>query len=171
MIKAELFAVSGNHREIDRPKTVIYRCFKHHSTCLMDTPIMKTLLNATLIAALGLSMGACTIVTDPSSGSSASSGGSSSAGFMNRQQQITEFAKANLERLKQDMAAGQGEYLASLATLLDIEPQRQPEFFALTQGKFTALFPHQQTTATEMLAALDRELDADPRFGQRLALN
>ena len=171
MIKAELFDVSGNHREIDRPESGIYRCLKHHSTCLMDTSIMKTLLNAALIAAMGLSVGACTIVTDPSSGSSASSAGSSSAGFMNRQQQMTEFAKANLERLKQDMAAGQGEYLASLATLLDIEPQRQPEFFTLTQSRFTALFPHQQTTATEMLAALDRELRVDPRFGQRLALH
>ena len=156
--------------KIDRPEIPIYRCFKHHSTGLMDTSIMKTLLNTALITALSFSIGACTIVTDPSSGSSASSGGSSSAGFMNRQQQMTEFAKANLERLKQDMAAGQGEYLASLATLLDIEPQRQPEFFALTQSRFTALFPHQQTTATEMLAALDRELRADPRFGQRLAL-
>lgn len=132
---------------------------------------MKTLLNATLIAALGLSVGACTIVTDPSSGSSASSAGSSSAGFMNRQQQIAEFAKVNLERLKQDMAAGRGEYLASLATLMGIEPQRQPEFFAFTQNKFTTLFPNYQTTAADMLATLNRELSADPRFGQRLALN
>ncbi|NJM12751.1 MAG: DUF3015 family protein [Synechococcaceae cyanobacterium SM1_2_3] len=132
---------------------------------------MKTLLNAALIAALSLSVGACTIVTDPSSGSSASSAGSSSAGFMNRQQQITEFARANLERLKKDMAAGQGEYLASLATLMGVEPQRQPEFFAFAQNKFTTLFPNDQTTADDLLAALNRELRADPRFGQRLALN
>jgi len=33
------------------------------------------------------------------------------------------------------------------------------------------LFPSDQTTAAEMLAALDREMQTDPRFGQRLALN
>lgn len=133
---------------------------------------MKTLLNVALIAALGLSIGACTVVTDPSSGSSASSGNSSSAEFMDRQQQIVEFATVNLERLKQDMAAGQGEYLASLATLLGIEPDRQPEFFALAQNRFSVLFPNDQTTASAMLATLDRELRTDSRFtSQRLAFN
>lgn len=132
---------------------------------------MKTPLNVALIAAMGLNIGACTVVTDPSSGSSASSGGSSSAALMDRQQQIAEFAKINLERLKQDMAAGQGEYLASLATLLGLDPSRQPEFFAFTQNRFGALFPNDRTTAAEMLATLNRELRADPRFGQRLASN
>ena len=132
---------------------------------------MKLWLNLALIAALGLNAGACTVVTDPSSGSSASSGGSSSAAFMNRQQQTAEFAKVNLERLRNDMAAGQGEYLASLATLLNIEPGRQLEFFAFTQDKFAVLFPNDRTTAAEMLATLNRELRADPRFGQRLTLN
>ena len=69
------------------------------------------------------------------------------------------------------MATGQGEYLVSLATLLGVEPNRQPEFFALTQSRFAVLFPNDRTTAAEMLATLNRELRADPRFGQRLALN
>lgn len=132
---------------------------------------MKLLLNAALISVLGLTAGACTVVTDPSSGSSATTGGSSSAAFMNRPQQTAEFAKVNLERLRNDMAAGRGEYLASLAALLEIEPGRQPAFFAFTQDKFAVLFPNDRTTATEMLATLDRELRADPRFGQRLTLN
>ncbi len=131
---------------------------------------MKLLLNAALIAALGLTAGACTIVTDPSSGSSAA-GSSDQAGFLNRQQQIAEFAQANLDRLKTDMAAGQGEYLSSLATLMAIAPNDQPAFFAIVQQKFTVLFPNDRTTATEMLTALNQQLHADPHFGQRLALN
>lgn len=130
---------------------------------------MKLLLNAALIAALGLGAAACTVVTDPSSASSA--GGSGSTTFMNRQQQTAEFANVNLERIKQDMSAGQGEYLASLATLLGVEAARQPEFFAFTQAKFAVLFPSDQTSAAEMLTALNREMQAEPRFGQRLALN
>ena len=90
---------------------------------------------------------------------------------MNRQQQTAEFAKVNLERLRNDMAAGQGEYLGALATLLDVEPSQRPAFFAFTRDKFTVLFPDDRTTAAEMLATLDRELRADPRFGQRLTLN
>jgi hypothetical protein len=132
---------------------------------------MKLLLNAALISALGLTLGACTVVTDPSSGSSATTSGSDSAAFMNRQQQTTEFAKANLERLRNDMAAGQGEYLASLATLLNIEPSRQPAFFTFTRDRFTVLFPNDRTTAADMLATLDREMRADPRFGPRLTAN
>jgi len=132
---------------------------------------MKLWLNVALTAVLGLGAGACTVVTDPSSGSSATTGGSSSAAFMNRQQQTAEFAKVNLEQLRNDMAAGQGEYLASLAALLEIEPSRQPAFFAFTQDKFAVLFPNDRTTAVEMLATLEREMRGNPRFGQRLTLN
>ncbi len=132
---------------------------------------MKFLLNLASIVALAAGASACTVVTDPSGGTSATTGGASSAVFMNRQEQIAAFTQTHLERLKQDMAAGQGEHLASLATLMGIEPSRQPDFFALTQGHFTELFPNDRTTANELLAALDRVMLADPRFGQRLALN
>jgi hypothetical protein len=132
---------------------------------------MKSLLNVALIVLLGLGSGACTVMVDPSSGSSATTAGDNSSAFMDRQQQTAEFVRVNLLRLKQDMAAGQGEYLSSLATLLSIEPGRQPEFFAFTQEKFPALFPSDQTTAEEMLTALNRELRADPRFGVHVALN
>ena len=131
---------------------------------------MKLLLNAALIAALGLCAGACTVVTDPSSGSSAASSGGSS-GSATTPQQTTEFTRVNLERLKNDMAAGQGEYLSSLAALLGVGTSQQPAFFAFTKDKFNVLFPNEHTTATEMLAVLEREMRADPRFDLRLALN
>ena len=131
---------------------------------------MKLFLNVALIAALGVFAGACTVVTDPSSGSSAaSSGGSSSSASAS--QQTAEFARANLERLRNDMAAGQGEYLGSLAALLGVGSNQQPAFFAFAKDKFTVLFPSERTTATEMLATLEREMRADPRFNPQLALN
>lgn len=130
---------------------------------------MKLWLNLALTAALAWGTSACTVVTDPSSGSS--SGGSSSTSFMDRQQQISQFASVNLEQLRNDMAAGQGEYLGSLATLLDVDASQQAAFFAMTRDKFTALFPSDHTTASEMLTTLNREMHNDPRFGQRLALN
>lgn len=135
---------------------------------------MKLLLNVALTTVLGLVVGACTIVSDPSSGASGATSGSSGAGgaaFINRQEQAEAFAKANLERLRNDMAAGQGEYLSSFATLLAIEASRQPAFFALTRDKFDRLFPSDRTTAAEMLATLEQEMRASPYFGQRLTLN
>ena len=134
---------------------------------------MKFLLNVALIAALGLCASACTVVTDPSSGasgaSSGSSGGSSSSD--NTSQQTSEFARANLEQLRNDMAAGQGEYLDSLATLLGVSSSQQPAFFTFTKDKFSVLFPSEQTTATEMLVTLEREMKADHRFSPQLAFN
>ncbi len=132
---------------------------------------MKLLPSIALTAALGLSASACTVSIDPSSGSSATTGGSSSAVFMNRQEQTAEFARVNLEALRNDMATGQGEYLRALAVLLMVEARHQPAFFALTRDKFNVLFPSDSTTAAEMLVALQRELRTDPRFGQRLTLN
>ena len=129
---------------------------------------MKVLMNVALIAALGVTATACTVVTDPSSASSA--GGSSSSALMNRQEQVAAFTAANLERIKQDMAAGQGEYLASLASLLGIEAAQQPAFFAFTQSKFPLLFPNSNTSAADLLASLEREMQAQPSFGQRVAL-
>jgi len=47
-----------------------------------------------------------------------------------------EFAKYNWENLSQDMAQGQGEYLVSLATLLNVPAQQQRMFFEFAQGKY-----------------------------------
>ncbi|MBE2293754.1 MAG: DUF3015 family protein [Phycisphaerales bacterium] len=133
---------------------------------------MKFLLNVALIATLGLCTSACTVVTDPSSGASgASSGSSGGSSSSDTSQQTSEFARANLEQLRNDMAAGQGEYLDSLATLLGVSSNQQPAFFAFTKDKFSVLFPNEQTTSTEMLVTLEREMRADPRFNPQLALN
>src|SRR5260370_39639384 len=44
----------------------------------------------------------------------------------------TMFAEVNFENLSQEMAQGQGEHLASLATLLGVPAEHQAEFFTLT---------------------------------------
>lgn len=129
---------------------------------------MKLLMNVALIAVFSMANGACTVVTDPSSASSG--GASSSSALMNRHEQVAAFTAANLERIKQDMAAGQGEYLASLANLLGIEAAQQAAFFAFTQAKFPVLFPSSDTSAAALLTSLEREMQAQPSFGQRLAL-
>jgi len=94
--------------------------------------------------------------------SSTSPGGGSSDSAQN--EQALAFSRVNLERLKTDMALGGGEHLTSLATLLDIPAHHQQEFFAMTKANFNLLFVSENTTAEELLARLDNELDANPNL-------
>lgn len=90
--------------------------------------------------------------TSPGSGSDESA----------KNEQALAFSRVQLERIKTDMAVGGGEHLSSLATLLGVPPHNQPQFFALTKTNFSTLFSSQPTTAEELLARLDDQLDAHP---------
>ena len=56
------------------------------------------------------------------------------------------------------MAAGHGEYLASLGSLMGITPAHETDFFSLMQTHYTTLIRSEQTTPAEMLVALDQLL-------------
>ena len=71
-------------------------------------------------------------------------------------------AAASFESLGQEMAQGQGEHLASLATLLGVAEKDQPAFFALVQEQFTTLIESGKTTPLAMLQALQAAMARDP---------
>ena len=96
--------------------------------------------------------------------SSTSPGGDSAESAKN--ERALAFSRVQLERIKTDMAVGGGEHLTSLATLLGVPSHNQPEFFALTQANFDALFSSQPTTAEDLLARLDDQLAANPELRQ-----
>jgi hypothetical protein len=60
------------------------------------------------------------------------------------------------------MAQGQGEHLASLATLLGVAEKDQPAFFVLVQKQFTTLLESGKTTPLAMLQALQAAMARDP---------
>lgn len=64
------------------------------------------------------------------------------------------FAEINFDSLSQEMAQGQGEHLASLATLMGVPAERQPEFFALAQERYASLIASGETTPRAMIMAL-----------------
>jgi hypothetical protein len=74
----------------------------------------------------------------------------------------TLFAQTNFENLSQEMAQGQGEHLASLATLMGVPSEHHAEFFALTQEHYTTLVQSGNTTPGAMLAALDGAMAGHP---------
>ena len=49
------------------------------------------------------------------------------------------FIEMNYASLTEEIARGGGEHLASLATLLSVSQEDQPEFFALAQGRFASI--------------------------------
>ncbi len=92
-------------------------------------------------------------------------------GLVKDDQKVNAFAALNFENLKHDMAQGRGEYLASLGTLLGVPRDHQAEFFALTQKKYPILVQSDRTTPGEMLAALNRELSANPILNETVVNN
>ena len=66
------------------------------------------------------------------------------------------------ESLKQEMARGEGEHLASLATLLGVPVDEQPVFFSLVQEKYASLVQSEDTTALVMLQAIQEAMAGHP---------
>ncbi len=66
------------------------------------------------------------------------------------------------ESLAQEMAQGRGEHLASLATLLGVPEDAQPDFFALVQEKYATLVGSDDTTPVTMLQALQAAMADHP---------
>ncbi len=81
-------------------------------------------------------------------------------GLLKDQFKPDAFVAVNFENLRQDIAAGHGEYLTSLGLLLRVPDGRRAEFYALTQARYQTLFPKDGATPPGMLASLYREMSA-----------
>jgi hypothetical protein len=88
--------------------------------------------------------------------------GCSPDGIVSREHETALYAQATIENLSQEMAQGQGEHLASLATLMGVPAELHATFFELTQQHYATLFPTEQNDAVQMLTALRTVLAADP---------
>lgn len=127
---------------------------------------MKQVVGFFSIAVLALTVSACTFkgttkqTTDTTSNITGTTSGKSwfEGGLVKKDQEANAFADLNFDNLKQDMAMGRGEYLASLGSLIGVAPARQDEFFALTQAHYTTLVGSEHTTPAEMLVAINQIL-------------
>jgi hypothetical protein len=75
-------------------------------------------------------------------------------------------ASRAFESLAEELAQGRGEHLASLAALLGVPEDAQPEFFALVQEKYTILVGSDNTTAVTMLQALQAAMAERPALAK-----
>ena len=74
------------------------------------------------------------------------------------EEKATVFAQMNFDNLSQDMAQGQGEHLASLATLLGVPTEQQGEFFAMTQEQYPALIQAGDGSPVAIVKALNEAI-------------
>ena len=123
---------------------------------------------ALFIGAIVLILPACTIrgttqqTTDTTQNTTVSTSGKSwitEDGLVRQGEAVNAFAALNYDNLKNDMAAGGGEYLASLGTLMGIAEAQQPEFFHIAQGHYAAT-SGANLSAGDFLSGLDGSLAA-----------
>jgi Protein of unknown function (DUF3015) len=102
-------------------------------------------------------------------GISSETSGCAPGGEVNLPQKTAMFIGPNMNRLAQDMSRGNGETLASLADVMDIDPADRPAFYAATQRNFVRIMPTETVTSGEVLASLYAVMNEDPSLRRYVA--
>jgi hypothetical protein len=68
----------------------------------------------------------------------------------------TAFISFNHANLQQDLAAGRGEYLASMSRLLGVPETQQPAFFSAAQASYTQIVDRDSTALLALLKDTSR---------------
>ena len=112
---------------------------------------------SSLSSALGLilTLSGCSITETINDILSSTSGRSwfTEDGLVKADHRVDAFMTLNFENVKQDMARGHGEYLASLSTLMKVPQDREASFFAHTQSRYPFVIEH-QSSPEEVIALL-----------------
>lgn len=99
-------------------------------------------------------------------GISSGTSGCTNDGKFWAEQKVNAFASLNFENLAQDMAQGQGEHLASMATLMGIPAAQHPAFFAMTQEKYASLVAAGETSPVALVKALNEAVATNPMLAK-----
>ena len=134
------------------------------------SPSVKNLGLGLCIVGAGLLFGACnttkaTVDTTVNFFSSTSPNELFSAdGMVLKEQRINLFAGVTYENLRQEAAAGGGQYVTALASLYEIPVAKHEDFGLVLQRKHADLFAagldEDRTAHLKMVSALNRELVA-----------
>lgn len=72
------------------------------------------------------------------------------------------FVASTFESLWQDMARGQGEHLASLATMMGVPVEQQPAFFSLAQNRYRTLVERGEDSPLAVIRAIQEAAVGHP---------
>ena len=95
-------------------------------------------------------------------GISSGTSGCTNDGKVMAEHKTTVFAQLNFENLSQEMAQGQGEHLASLATLMGVPAEQHASFFVMTQERYISLVKAEEASPGAMVTAIHDVLAVHP---------
>ena len=124
------------------------------------TPKLFPMLHVAGIAVFSIALSSCSVTETVKDVLSSTTPGDwyTEDGLPKAEYKVKMFVAINLENLKADLARGQGEYLTSLSTLLNVPTQHTSQFFALAQRQYPALAHEDKTVTSETLIALSHEV-------------
>jgi len=117
-------------------------------------------------AILLFSLSACSVTETISNFLSSTSGKTwfTEDGLIKTDHRVQAFMAFNFENIKQDMAKGQGEYLDSLSTLMEIPPEHRASFYTHAQSRYSLVVQQKsspQETLVQLVAMREPPLSAN----------
>jgi hypothetical protein len=97
-------------------------------------------------------------------------GCNSSGNLQHTSQAQQNFVAANYRNLSREMAAGNGEYLTSLAGLLGCSDASMADLGTLTRTRYSAIFPTPDAAPTQVLDSLKVEMKKDVKLSSSCTL-
>ena len=117
--------------------TLAWADYKHPKN--IAPQVMMATTNGTLFNTVGISFGLSGCTND---------------GTVMAEHKAEMFVASTFESLSQDMARGQGEHLASLATMMGVPVEHQPAFFSLVQDRYRALIERDENSPLAVIKAI-----------------
>ncbi len=70
-------------------------------------------------------------------------------------EKVNTFVADNMDNLATDIAKGQGEYLDTLATLMEVPSDQRPVLYSKLQNNFSAIYPTSEVSHTDVLRNIE----------------
>jgi hypothetical protein len=70
-------------------------------------------------------------------------------------ERLNTFVAENMDNLAKDMAQGSGEYLNTLAVLMEVPEGQRSDFYSRLQGNFSQIYPSDQVTSIDVLKNIE----------------
>ena len=75
-------------------------------------------------------------------------------------EKVNRFVGDNMDNLAMDISQGNGEYLTTLAVLLDVPVEERPALYAKLQANFSVIYPSDDVTHVDVLRNIESVLAA-----------
>jgi hypothetical protein len=66
-------------------------------------------------------------------------------------ERLNRFVAENMDSLAGDIAQGQGEYLSTLATLMEVPEDQRPEFYSNLQNNFSNIYTSETVNSADVI--------------------